>query len=149
MEFPIDVTEFGTDIVPRLLHPLNTLFPIVAREVGSSILVKDMQFSNVESPIDVTEFGTDIVLRLVHPLNALFPIVTREVGSSIFTKEVQLSSAESPIVLIVSVIFTSFNFENPENAELPILLISPSCALNSILVIVSLYSFHGGGFRPV
>jgi hypothetical protein len=63
---PIDVTDFGIDIV-GIIVPWNASLSIVVRiEIGSNVTdVSVLHNLNAEIPIDVTVFGIVIFIKLV------------------------------------------------------------------------------------
>ena len=130
--FPIVIKELGSDILLKDLHPWNAATPIFVRDSDNLILDNPVQLANALPSILFTESGMIILTIELHCENALFPILVTELPIPTLTREVHLANAFSPIDTTESGIVILSRAEHPSNIPITNPLPISKCLISVI-----------------
>lgn len=89
----ISVTDYGSTIDVKDLHPRKARWLILRRELDKVTVAKEEHSENVNQSIEITESGIVNSVRAVHPQNAFWSILVTESGILTEVSEEQLLNA--------------------------------------------------------
>ena len=131
VELPMVVIDFGMVIEAKLLQYSNALFPMFVTELGMVTDDSLVQLAKALLPMVVTEPGIVTMVSPVHPEKALLLIVVTSSPKTISLMAVLLLN-QFPTSLQWKV--TEERAEQPENAELPMVVIDFGMVIDTKLL---------------